>query len=189
MDGVCNIACNNSLCNYDFDDCIYTPTTNGTCNNLPDDQDLEIENVTCYSDWTDDLWCDSHCEQLSCEGKSSGCGSSITPCWKKASCSTVYGIIINLLAAMYEPYELITLDEVCDNFELLAVVTQTNVDNLTCVQAFDIADLNNNGYIGFWEAIVNTAEYWGLDGAVHWEKKIQQIDCSSCLTNASLYWW
>ena len=185
MDGICNVGCNNSLCNYDFQDCIYTPTANDTCNNLLHD----IENITCYSDWTDDLWCDSYCEQLSCEGTNSGCSSSITPCWGDGSCSRAYGTMMKLLAAIYQPYELITLNEVCEKFNLLALVTQTNIDNLNCSQAFDIADLNDNGYIGFWEAIVYTAESWGLRDAVHWKEKIQQIDCSSCLANASLYWW
>ena len=184
MDGVCNMACNNSYCNYDFQDCIYTPSANDTCNNLS----YDIENVTCYTDWTNDLWCDSHCEKLSCEGSRSGCGS-INPCVKDGSCSTVYGATINLLAATYEPYELITLNEVCENFGLLTIIIETNIDNLNCSQAFDFADLNNNGYIGFWEAIVYTAQHWGLYGAVHWQEKLQQIDCSSCLENASLYWW
>ena len=44
------------------------------------------------------------------------------------------------LAARYEPYELITMNEVCEKFELLALLTQTNVDNLNCSEAFDIAD-------------------------------------------------
>ena len=188
MDGICNIACNNSLCNYDFQDCVYTPTTNDTCNNLS--YDIEnITNITCYSDWTDDLWCDSHCEQLLCESSSSGCGSSDTPCGGDTSCNTAHSAIMNLLASLYEPYELITPNEVCENFDLLALVTETNIDNLNCSQAFDIADLNSNGYIGFWEAIVYTAEFLGLYGTVHWQEKIEQIDCSSCLDNTSLYWW
>ena len=185
MDGICNTGCNNSLCNYDFEDCIYKYTKNDTCNNLL----YDIENVTCYSDWTDDLWCDSHCEQLLCEHSNSGCATATTPCYSSSTCRTVHSTIITLLAAIYPPKELITLNEVCEYFQLLALVSETDTQNLNCSQAFDIADLNNNGYIGFWEAIVYTAEYWGLYGAVHWEKKIEQIDCSSCLQNASLYWW
>ena len=184
MDGVCNIGCNNSYCNYDFQECVDTPTANDTCNNLS----YDIENVTCYSAWTDDLWCDSYCEQLLCEDSNSGCASSTTPCWEKGSCSSVYGAIITLLAAIYPPYELITLNEICENFGVLSLLTETEI-NLNCSQAFNIADLNSNGYIGLWEAIVYSAQYFGLHGALHWQKKIEQLDCSSCLENASLYWW
>ena len=192
LDGVCNIGCNNSCCHYDFNDCVYTPTTNDTCNNNAFD-DTENENgnanITCYTDWAVDLWCDSYCEQLLCENPSSGCGSTADPCRAGTNCHSVHATIINLLAAIYQPYELITLNEVCEYFQLLALVTETNTDNLNCSQAFDTADLNNNGYIGLWEAIVYTAEFWGLYGALHWQDKIEQIDCSACLENASLYWW
>ena len=62
-----------------------------------------------------------------------------------------------------------------------------NVAN--CSIAFKMADLNANNFIGLHEAIVATYQEWGIASLPHWQQKLDQIDCSMCLRNSSLYYW
>ena len=53
-----------------------------------------------------------------------------------------------------------TVDEVCDNYN--AVQTLLHIDeSLNCTQAFDFYDVNKNGYIGLYEALLATKEGLG----------------------------
>ena len=139
--------------------------------------------IACYVEWTDDLWCDGACsESPDCDYDSGYC----LGCY--GTCSTAYGYAIDLLGGLYPPYELVTVSELCEYFAVLASLL-SSLDDLNCTQAFDLADTNGNGFIGFYEAIVFTAENWGLESSVNYKDKIKQIDCSGCMQNSSLYYW
>ena len=204
FNGVCDESCNNTICAHDFYSCDHSTQSNRntTCasyyididytasnyssltsdiiNNTNDDSNI----IDCYEEWTTDLWCDSACSQ------SENCNYDSGYCVEcDGTCATAYGYAIDLLGGLYEPYELVTISEICEHFDVLDSLL-TNVDeNSNCTQVFDMADTNGNGFIGFYEAIVFTAESWGLETSVHYNDKIKQIDCSICMQNASLYYW
>ena len=193
FDGECNVACNTSECGWDYTDCVDTSTSNDTCNNLNSWQiDYNYSSsVVCYSDWIDDEWCDSYCLELDCENmdETSCDGSLKGGCYSGSDCQQANAIIINLISNLMEPLELITVEEVCEHYTEIAGILGADTNEMNCTQAFDINDLNKNGYIGFWEGIVASAEGWGLYADAHWQQKLLQLDCSNCLDNQSLYWW
>ena len=119
----------------------------------------------------------------SCDGSSRGA------CYSGSDCQQAHAIIINLISSVMEPFELITVEEVCEHYTQLAGILGADTNEMNCSEAFDRGDLNSNGYIGFWEGIVASAEQWGLLEYAHWEEKLEQLDCSNCLDNRSLYWW
>ena len=169
----CDNGCDNDLCNYDFYECGSYIDANDTCD----------FNGTCYTLWTFDDWCDSSCNVTECDFDGGKCIS----CQADSTCSTAEGFIIGALASQSKPRDLMTVDEVCDNYG--AVQTLLDIDEtLNCTQAFDFYDINKNGYIGFYEALLATKEGLGFTDAVHWDEKKQQLDCSFCLANSSLYY-
>ena len=94
---------------------------------------------------------------------------------------------IAALIDLYEPHELITVDEVCENENLVSIFEMQEIsDDYNCSQLFILVDVNQNGYIGIWETIVGSTVLI-LDEAVHVSEKVQQIDCSMCMSDPSLY--
>ena len=62
--------------------------------------------------------------------------------------------------------------------------------NGNCTELFQLFDKNGNGFLGWWEIIQNAAiAVLGITSTDHWQQKIEQIDCSVCLQNASYYYW
>ena len=100
-------------------------------------------------------------------------------------CETVYNVV-RIGAGFEEPYYLITIDEICDNFQFIQAYFSTG--NKTCQQVFNDADLNNNSVIGMYELIVNSADEWLINTLPHSQEKLEQIDCSNCLDNQTLYY-
>ena len=100
-------------------------------------------------------------------------------------------LFIQYFAGLSEPLELVTYDEICnkDNIALLETLVPTVLEGFNnCSMAFEYYDRNNNGVIGFHEAIIATQSYWGFDTeSQYYNEKLQQIDCSHCLDNSSLY--
>ena len=174
----CDQSCNNTQCNYDFYTCRdATIGVNDTCYNNIDDN---ITN-TCYTLWTDDEWCDLDCDNLACNYDNEYCVECAGLC--------NYGTSLAALIDLYEPHELITVDEICENEDLLSIFqSQDNfvTKQYNCTEIFDIVDANDNQYVGVWETIV-AASYFIMDDAVHLKQKLQQIDCSMCMSDPSLY--
>lgn len=54
-----------------------------------------------------------------------------------------------------------------------------------CSQVFSLMDSNMNGYVGLHEGIVALAggvDVWVFSSNVEWQLKLQQINCSICLS-------
>ena len=176
---ICDDACNTTRCHYDFGECsesIYYGNT--TC--------FDRNGTVCYNEWTSDQFCDINCNVTECDFDDSQC----TGCW--GQCLWLYSFVISTLGNEYEPYELVTLDEICDNWDTLQGF-MSNIDQgeqgfLNCSQGFEVFDLNSNGYIGMFEIISNVKDTFGITSYTHSTEKLQQIDCSICLTNSSLYY-
>ena len=184
----CDIACNSTQCLFDFDYCIDSEiNTNATCSYLESNQTGEISDV-CYKSWSDDTWCDFNCNVSSCNFDNNECDYQ----YCGGRCEQAYQIVIGYLASLYEPYELIDPSEICYDYEtLLQVAPNISYGYNNCTDTFKGHDLNNNGYIGFYEGIIATKEYWGFSGQTYENsnQKLDQIDCSQCMQNASLWFW
>ena len=209
----CDSSCNTSQCAYDFHHCALGDHDNQTCidyiyNYNYSDIDNEIgsyswaemmnktddgardEHIICYQSWAEDYWCDSDCNIEECNFDGEMCDENNCENNGDNRCGETFYYLITISASIKPPIELITLDELCEYWSLvttLVTVEPEAEDN--CTKYFDMHDLNHNGYIGYWEAIVATADQWALTTHIDYEKKIQQIDCSFCLTNSSLYYW
>ena len=200
----CDANCNTTECNYDFYQCgmidadgIFDP--NDTCyeyfgswNDTSDANDTyntnntNSTNTVCYSSWTEDDWCDTDCNVASCGFDGGLCN---TICGGR--CSVAYFYIIVFWAGGVEPFELITEDEVCG--DLFGIITNAinGIDEgyNNCTNLYHAMDKNENGVIGFHEALIATANFWGFETTQdHFEMKMNQIDCSSCMKNQSLYY-
>ena len=68
-------------------------------------------------------------------------------------------------------------------------MTVFDTENLNCSESFILYDINSNGFMGFHETLMATYEYFDLEVYVEYEAKVEQIDCSVCMTNSSLYDW
>ena len=138
----------------------------------------------CPSDWLDDGWCDGNCynngdyHNDSCISEKSDCYQ----CPDLRKCYYIYNVIITNVAAIEEPIELVTLDELCSVWTYVSLAS-SKFNN--CSQAFEAADINNNQYVGFYEAILLVNH--DLFQLSH--KKVYQIDCSTCLANSSIYYY
>ena len=208
----CDLNCNNSLCNYDFYQCDASRSSslsdgnadaNSTCfeasinlnknasNNNSNNSNItdsgNNEDIKCYTSWIDDSWCDSNCFVTECEYDGDDCSSDCV-----GHCQDAYTYMIGYLANINQPNELMTMDEICDNIDIIKYISP-NIDQgfeNNCSQLFDFYDTNNNSFIGFHEAIVATADGWGFqDLYYHANEKLQQVDCSQCMHNSSLYDW
>ena len=182
----CNQNCNTVECNFDLATC--SQTVNDTCvggtadyNNSDTD---DIYSMICYKTWTTDLWCDGNCNVTECgydNYQCNGCSHD----HEDSECSRAYFILIENGAGSDEPYELLTLDDVCGYWEFFIDFGYVPEGVNNCTYWFYTSDTNGNGYVGFYEAIVATAAAWGIDDDV----KLAQIDCSLCMMNQSLYYF
>ena len=173
------------MCNFDFYQCgiidVSDANVNETCYQFYDDNNNLKK---CFTSWTDDVFCDINCNVEQCNYDQGYCDSCI------GDCETAYTFVISFLAALSEPVELITFNEFCDNWQQLqGLLTESlnGIDN--CTIGFNTLDINNNGYIGYFEGILATSEYWGFDSMENLQSKLTQLDCSMCMTNQSLYYW
>ena len=199
----CDEKCNSTECEFDFLTCVDTlqADKNGTCyvGNITDnfnssnynysDHDLQlnghIEQI-CYNEWSIDSWCDSNCNRSECGNDDGYCLPSSCE-HDDSTCHVAYQYI-SLLSAMSPPYELIIMDDICENWVTLgSVVDTTSFSN--CTHFFQTYDINRNNYIGLHEAIRATAVYLNIDAYIDWQIKLEQIDCSHCMYNASLWDW
>lgn len=192
----CDVSCNTSECAYDFGECIFVETTitaNTTCyspsdpvNNWNDSYSMNSSmfDQECYVYWIGDSLCDTACLlHEKCEFDGMDC-QECTPV-----CETLYTSMVAFLAGQKEPIELVTIDELCDQFSIVQYLG-FGMEFSNCTSAFDALDLNNNSYLGMYEILsAGPPEGWGLDIYPHYEEKIQQINCSHCLANKSLYYW
>ena len=219
MNDQCDFGCNTSICGYDLYRCIYDlemnydtcyiaqnfiislNTTNSTLNanqtetiSVPPDSSIwtEYTNVSdtiCYNEWLEDTWCDANCNRDECEFDKLDC--DINACHEDGGyCGQTYKWMMSILASFSQPDELILMSDICDWYQGLDTIFGSVLDSFkNCTDFFYYLDTNNNGYVGYLEGIVGTAEYWGLDQVVQFDIKKEQIDCSFCMINSSLYRW
>ena len=200
----CNLECNNTECKFDFLNCVDTLETNenGTCyvgNASIDDYNSSSSSYNstnyefnsqvskiCYNEWTTDSWCDLNCNRDECNNDGDYC--SANSCEQDDSNCHVAYQYISPIASISLPYELILMDDICDNWIVIgSIIDTTSFAN--CTQFFQTYDINGNNYLGFHEAIRVTAAYLNIDSYIDWQTKLEQIDCSHCMQNASLWDW
>eukprot|EP01083_Nonionella_stella_P003041 8659_1 len=171
----CDLECNNTLCAYDFGDCVPQMQMNdtGEC----------VYGSGCYDDWMEDGWCDSACDVLVDDecGDLYDCDST-HQCDSSSECSTAYLYLIHNTARLHDPKELIDMNETCAMWSFILLIDPTLASG-SCTETFGVTDLNQDGYISFWEAIQLSAAALGLS-----TEKAYQVDCSLCLKDPSLYY-
>ena len=216
QDGICQDRCNNDICNYDGGDCnqlcecdiefLLNDECDPECNTSSCSYDMYnclneqfdinetcyIGNISdinsyCYSSWSVDSWCDKNCNNPECGYDNGECDSCILS-WTNSVhyCQHIY-TYFTFAAEFDEPFDIITMNEICDNYDLLLGVMD-HIRDLNCSQAFNQYDRNKNGLIGFHEMIAAVDASLGIDIAYHSDLKFEQIDCSMCMPNASLYY-
>ena len=199
---ICDIQCNTTDCSYDFGDCLINNITNETsiiCGNsfyllntqfydplLLNDSNLNLNiynsrvNGTCMDEWINDKWCDALCNN------NNNCNNELLNDCNTCNgfCYNSWNLIINKIASMNKPLELISLNEFCKNRHYFDLFSQNYYNLWNCNDLFNIFDLNLNGYVSFWETIYVGRNYWGIQS----QTKAFQIDCSLCLQNYTLYY-
>eukprot|EP01083_Nonionella_stella_P077549 211819_1 len=169
----CDLECNNTLCAFDFGDCLPQQALNGTgeC----------VYGSGCLDDWQDDGWCDGNCAVLRDEDCADVYDCTAEhQCDSSSECSIAYIYLIHNGARVNDPKELIDINETCMLWDFVRLLDPTIGD---CKEEFPRADLNHDGYVSFWEAIQIAATMLGLSA-----EKAEQVNCSLCLTDPSLYY-
>ena len=214
---ICDVSCNTTLCSYDFEQCVNDETNpNDTCsdvNNTTISWDTDgnythnssamddtstytnediWSSVPCYTSWIGDGWCDKSCNVDECDNDGGRCDT----CSLDAGddCGTAYALLMGLISTKSDPFELIAWEDVCgvDYIGAISDVVAIVMEGYNnCTEAFYGRDMNGNGYIGFYEAIIATASVWVAteETNFHYQDKLLQIDCSHCMVNSSLYYW
>ena len=109
--GICDEECNTTECYNDYYDCI---DKNDTCF-----VDENNPNKTCYTEWmqTYDVWCDENCRtKEECNFDGGVCSRCQDECFE------VFYYIMTLMGSIYEPKLVITVDEVCGNWDTVLYV-------------------------------------------------------------------
>ena len=180
-DGICHEECNNTACDFDLEDCLEDPK-NTTCYANETDP-----SAACYESWIqdDDKWCDDNCKhRLACSYDNNACGAC------SGNCDYIKTILINFVASVYEPSELITADELCLRWNEINSLTNFADGYENCTIMFDDWDENGNGYIGMGEGLNNAIEKSNaldFQDNTRWKLKLTQLNCSHCLDDQSLY--
>ena len=181
--GICDAECNNTMCRWDLNDCTRDYNMNQTC--YADEAD---PNSTCYQSWIydDDKWCDNNCKHWeACVYDNNLCFSC------GGNCAYIKTIVIDFVASIYEPSELITMDEMCLRWDEINSATNFADGYENCTIMFDDWDENKNDYIGLGEGInkaITRSNAFDFQDNVHWRYKLTQINCSVCLDDQSLYY-
>ena len=130
----------------------------------------------CLLEWQDDEWCDGNCQALvdptgECNDAYDCSGEHI--CDEYSSCYDAWLYLINTAANVAEPRELIDNNELCQFWGFVSLYS-SEFNN--CTHAYSNIDLNDDGYISFYESLQFTAAFFGIT-----DQKAKQLNCSSCL--------
>ena len=147
----CNKACNVTQCDYDLSQCAMFET-NGTCNynhnqvnngainNTSEyrynysNHDSGDNNYICYDEWIDDLWCDKNCNITQCSFDNYVCNDCAT---EEYECNNMY-VIWTIISNIYPPNEVLTLPELCNNWNALGSFPDDILGSQTnCTLLFD----------------------------------------------------
>ena len=196
----CDIECNTTQCHWDFDQCIPTPAGNETCNlmNITVTQSIyshysynNTDNIAitipCYESWIDDTWCDGSCNVESCDYDGGWCNG----CSTDGQCGYIWTALSTIPPDEGSVYgsDLFTQKRVCDYKDLVAYFFDEWDEADNCSDIFNVIDLNDNGFLGYYEILQYFAFHLGLTTYSHWQDKALQLDCSECLDNSSYYYW
>ena len=194
----CDIECNTTDCDYDFGHCVTS--SNDTCftsnfvnsYSWNDDYNYNYSNssdnltLSCYIQWKNDAWCDLMCLNEECGYDSNQCSECTGLCydWGK--------LLMNIVAGYDEngSPDIITENEVCGPWTgIKSILVARGVDIYeNCTDLFTAGDINGNGLMGLYELLVLSADFSGIGASIYPQKKLEQIDCSACLTNSTLYY-
>ena len=181
--GICDQDCNNTKCDFDLIDCFINYNSDTVCYGNETDP-----NVPCYESWIqdDDQWCDNNCKHwLQCSYDNNvcdGCGGN---------CAYMKTILIDFVASIYEPSELMTMDELCVRWDEINSLTNFADGYKNCTIMFNDWDENQNGHIGLGEWIekaITRSNALDFQDSAHWQFRLTQINCSLCLDNQSLHY-
>ena len=199
MNDKCDDTCNTTQCNWDFYQCVEADEVNETCNivvvnewNDDTNNDSDNYSIHCYKSWVDDTWiddtwCDASCNVEMCDYDSGLCDE----CADDSQC----GQLLFFLNAMRSDEEniygndLLTKQRACQYFGTLVFLFDEYDQSDNCSDVFDVVDINGNGFIGWYEILQQFAVTLGITQHIHWQEKVDQIDCSACLDNVSYYYW
>ena len=172
LDNVCNHECNKTICEYDFGSCIDTQSANQECGFI---------GSGCLNGWIEDGLCDANCYNQFHGTGECGNGDNID-CNDNCplQCKTLWSQFKDIVSSRNEPIELADATEVCFVWPILSSFIPEK--NLTCQQGLIQFDINNDGYISFYESILAVH----LQYAMTYQKAIN-VDCSKCMDNSSLY--
>ena len=188
LNNECNEGCNTIFCEFDK----YTCASNAT------DDSTSVGNETCsqgcYLDWIEndivnqEGLCDSRCNVSNCNYDNQACLTCEGACgimyyYFKLAQATDYGSGDN-------EKEYLTYNETCFAYQLFLDTFELSDVNLTCDVGFEMIDLNNNGFIGFYESVNMLRGLLLIWKSVNWEQRMTQIDCSHCMQyNQSMYYF
>ena len=189
--GICDESCNNTQCQYDLFDCIIGNETcfyNYSIGNYNYNESNVAIDTTCYESWTlrSDQWCDMNCNRLECNHDLQQCN------YCSGYCGEAHYILILLIAGISEPAELISKDDLCHRWTDVVTWTDFAQNYTNCSQMFRDWDINQNSFVGLHEAIstlIVKHNIFFFQDNIDWKLKLNQIDCSMCLNNRSLYYW
>ena len=192
----CDLSCNKTECNWDFYQCVQsTDTTNETCNiMMMSDDNIVVDSnysVACYVSWIDDTWCDGSCNVEACGYDGGMCNS----CDEQSQCGQILTTLNSIPGddddGDWNHYgnDLFTLGRACQYTDILASLVAEFDESDNCSYIFNAIDLNNNGFVGWYELLHTFSMRLGITTFSHWQEKVEQIDCSACLNNASYYYW
>ena len=191
----CDTQCNTTQCSWDFYQCVQTPSLNETCslengnatNSMNDASDEDIGSIPCYTLWIDDTWCDAACNVETCHYDEGWCNG----CAEDSQCGSFWNELKVIPAEDGSIYgtDLFTKERICQYKDIILHFFDGLDQSDNCSDVFDLVDLNDNGFIGFYELLQQFAFQLGLTTHPHWQEKVTQLDCSACLVNATYYYW
>ena len=173
--GICDVGCNNTYCSWDVNECIFSNAT--YCND-------NINNASlCETQWINDGWCDDNCRYYSvCDNDGSDCG-----CLDGSLCYSYYSeffIHIGSDDTGESPY--LSANELCAVWEYLPLIAdgagsafdRWNEQNISCIQAFNEVDQNNDSLADVNEWIYTLYDFFQIS-----QEKAAQVNCTQCVTN------
>lgn len=203
-DGYCDWQCNTTYCDWDKKDCLNTGNQTGICHlfNFTSNATATTPTTTsdtffdvnytdiyynssindgesiyaCYYSWIDDLWCDAACFEAGDD-----CNSDGSDCdYCSANCASLYSL---WSVGDENADDRLSESEICNIFGIVEQFIDFDELNITrCEQVIAVVDADGDNLGSFSEILKIGANQLDLS-----QEKVNQIDCSSCLHNASRY--
>ena len=186
--GICDPECNNTFCSFDVGECIYNEyrsiNVSQVFGNNATYCDSHANAGLCEIVWIGDGWCDDNCrysESCFYDANDCNCDSSDNYCreWF-SSFSQTFADTISDDGDYY-----MSLNGFCDIWIMIPTFVKDEfveeyIEPYNCSTAFSMIDIDNSGYIDFYEFIYVLNVYEVIEGVEITDAKYQQINCSMC---------